>query len=201
VTRKSIFVIAILQRAIAMRRLPEKIRVAVSRTMMLLGSIALAWFTPSSWREHVFIGLAFVVGVAVAALRRVRGTQDAFAGQHLLREHFDVATQLRGVTFWNWDIMADRLVVRGAHEAHITTADDGIIDNAAERALQAIYPEDRELFIQGRERALREGSIQQTRLRICTANGARHVEVTARVFYDEERRPTRMLGLSLDITA
>ncbi|WP_133478425.1 GAF domain-containing protein [Cognatilysobacter segetis] len=97
---------------------------------------------------------------------------------------------------WDWDLVSNRI------ECSQNAADFFGLDVGQSGAfLDAIHPDDLPKVNAAAERALATGIFERMQYRLASATGrGRWVQSRGHVEFDAERRPVRMLGVTVDIT-
>ena len=113
-----------------------------------------------------------------------------------LRSALDAA----GVAVWEWDIPAGRITWR-THAAGWSGSSTCGDDRTSAAFCEMIHPEDRAGVLRMIDRAIETGEEYVAELRIRGEDGVvRWMSSKGRVVYDEEGRPARMIGISIDVS-
>jgi signal transduction histidine kinase len=164
--------------------------------------------------------LAFTIGLAALALLAItlitavydahldsRTRQDAMRLAELNadlthgKNMLTLATQAAGIVCWEYDVSARRMLWTENEIESLRAA--GIDPRERPDALMAmIHPDDALSAQNGIEAAVADGrEAYAARLRLLTAAGAPiHLQVHARLFCDERRQLTRLLGVTWDVS-
>ncbi|HZV72368.1 MAG TPA: EAL domain-containing protein [Conexibacter sp.] len=152
-------------------------------------------------RAQVFVGLAALTGLLVAAMRTEwERAEDALArlaeSEHALAE----AQRLAHIGSWEWEVAEDRIA--WSDELHrIFGVERGSFDTTYESSLTFIHPDDRELVSQEVERALRDPGPFRLEHRVLRPDGeVRTIEGRGRVIVDDDGRASKLLGTAQDVT-
>jgi PAS domain S-box-containing protein len=117
-----------------------------------------------------------------------------------LSRRLDLATRSGGIGIWEWDIQSDRLdwddrmyglygLVRG---------DEPLTSQVM---LQLIHPDDAARSMSETDASMAEGRLYDTEFRIIRPDGEiRHIKATGIISYDVNGKPTRVVGVNLDLT-
>lgn len=152
-------------------------------------------------RAQVFVGLAALTGLLVAAMRSEwERAEDALArleeSEHALAE----AQRLARIGSWEWEVQADR-VAWSDELFRIYGIDPAGFDGRYDDYLAHIHPDDRELVRHEIERALREPGPFRFEHRVIRPDGeVRTVDGRGRVVLGADGRVERMLGTTQDVT-
>lgn len=145
-----------------------------------------------------------LIGSRRAARDRLADALDesaALAAQIETRdERLELMLGASGTGFWEWDVISGELVWSGAiFQQHGLPIAPHAPDFPT--YLQMIHPDDRSAFTTAIDGALAGAAPFNIELRIIWPDDSIHwTHGAARVFRDEEGRPTRMLGTGQDIT-
>jgi PAS domain S-box-containing protein len=126
--------------------------------------------------------------------------RQAEAALRLSKERLKLATQAAGIGIWDWDIVNNRL-----------TWDDSMYDLFGIRPEdftgdigawnRTLHPEDVPRAEAGIQAALRGEREYVSEFRIVRPDGAiRFIKADSQTFFDDQRKPLRMIGTNYDIT-
>ncbi|HNB54333.1 MAG TPA: PAS domain S-box protein [Anaerolineales bacterium] len=119
--------------------------------------------------------------------------------QHSL-ERLDLATRSAEMGIWDWDIQKNELVWDDQMYA-LYGLQPGEFGGAYEAWLQGVHPEDRGPSNEISQLAVRGERPYDTEFRVLWPDGSVHwLKADARVFWDAQGHPTRMVGINYDIT-
>jgi PAS domain S-box-containing protein len=116
-------------------------------------------------------------------------------------ERLELAAEAAGIGFWEWDLLADRLVPDGFLSARFGM---GLRSGCppAEEFEQLLHPDDLPGFLAALGRALKSGDRTQHRCRMFHLDGSvRFIDVHLKVSRDRLGKPTHMLAMLRDVTA
>ncbi len=101
---------------------------------------------------------------------------------------------------WDWDMLTDR--VAWADEFYdVFGLEPGSVEPSHENWLALVHPDDRQHTSDATQAAIRERQDLDLEYRTVTPSGAvRWINGRGRVYRDRNRRPTRMVGICIDIT-
>ena len=181
------------------------------RALLIGGSmvfgVILAWHVPMViWgviKTPFF--LAFTYTGVVAAMGYELSRDMAHAAR-LTRElevsekRFNLAADSANLGMWEWDLEKDEIWVSPTRRAQLGFPASGRI--TFEELISRWHDADRDKVRQAVNEALQKGKDYRAEFRFVAADGSiRWVSARGRVQLDEQRRPKRLTGISLDITA
>ncbi|MHA3772604.1 sensor histidine kinase [Verrucomicrobiota bacterium sgz303538] len=146
--------------------------------------------------------LGVLVRHSLKALARLESDrQKAEKDLHKSEERLRMALAAANVGTWEWDIETNRVRWTEAVE-DIFGVPRGSFDERGESFLQFVHPDDRELVITRAWRAVEGGDGHyQAEYRILWPDGSVHWVVSrGEVFRDENGKPIRIAGTTVDIT-
>jgi PAS domain S-box-containing protein len=116
------------------------------------------------------------------------------------REHLLIALQAGRMGTWEWEVATGRVAWSpGLEELHGRVP--GSFPDRVEAVLAEILPEDRERVQQTIAQAVQTGSAYRTQYRIRTPEGEiRVLDARGKVFFGNDGKPERMLGVCADVT-
>ncbi|MBK8475659.1 MAG: PAS domain S-box protein [Opitutaceae bacterium] len=117
------------------------------------------------------------------------------------QQRLELAQRAAGAGVWDWDMTTDRL--QWSPELFVLFGLDPTRSQASlDTWQQLIHPDDREPATRRLEAAIREDTLLESEYRVILPDGRiRWIFAVGRTTYDAERRPVRMAGICLDITA
>ena len=119
-----------------------------------------------------------------------------------LIDRLNLATRVGGIGVWDWNITTDSMLVDPSIARAYGLKDTMIERDALAFCTSKVHPEDVPEFSAAVQRALAAGTTLSHRHRVHLMSGeVRHVQFQAHVFRDDAGRATRMLGVTIDITA
>jgi two-component system, chemotaxis family, CheB/CheR fusion protein len=138
---------------------------------------------------------AVLTFVDITAVKRAK--QELGASQRRL----DVALDLGNIGTWEWDI-ARNVIVLGHRLAKILNLDGCESSTTFSQFADWVHPDDRERFKAAVGSALDQDTPFVVEYRVVPAPGAEHALITrADVFRDEDGKPTRMVGVCIDVSS
>jgi diguanylate cyclase (GGDEF)-like protein/PAS domain S-box-containing protein len=115
-------------------------------------------------------------------------------------ERLALATLHNGVGIWDWNLETLEMVWDDSMFALYNISRDDF-SGAVDAWEKSLHPDDRERSDREVQDALSGGKPFDTEFRVVWPNGeVRHIKAVAKVFWDENGKPLRMLGTNLDIT-
>jgi diguanylate cyclase (GGDEF)-like protein/PAS domain S-box-containing protein len=150
---------------------------------------------------QVFVGLAALTGLLVAAMRSEwERAEDALARLEVSEHALAEAQRLARIGSWEWDVQGDR-VVWSEELYRIYGVDPEGFDARYENYVSHIHPDDRGLVRAEIDRALREPGPFRFEHRVIRPDGElRTVEGRGRVVVGADGRVERMVGTTQDVT-
>jgi PAS domain-containing protein len=130
--------------------------------------------------------------------QQLREQQDALQEQ---QQQLELALQAGHLGVWTWDMATNRVrTTENQAILHGRSADR--TELSIEEAMGNVHPDDRHVVRDAMQRALRaevpEGSI--TYRTVWSDHSIHWVESVGRVFFDDSGKPTRVLGVTSDVT-
>jgi PAS domain S-box-containing protein len=117
-----------------------------------------------------------------------------------LSNRLDLATSSSGIGIWDWDIKNDVLVWDQQMYRLYGQAYEPSI-KAYDIWLSSIHPEDREYSNEVSQQALNGKIDYNTEFRVIWPDGSLHwLKANGKVFWDEDGKPDRMLGINYEFT-
>lgn len=115
-------------------------------------------------------------------------------------ERLNLATDAANMGIWDWDIQKNELVWDQQMYTLYGVKPESF-GGAYEAWLNGIHPDDRETSEQASEQALKGATPYDTEFRVLWPDGTvRWLKTDGQVFWDEQGKPIRMLGVNYDIT-
>jgi PAS domain S-box-containing protein len=155
------------------------------------------------------IQIPFLACFTLLGLLAVMGYEfcsDIFRAAKLAHEleisdkRLNLAADSADLGMWEWDLEKDEIWVTGTRRTQLGLPASGRI--TSEDLMSRWHADDRDKVRQAVKEAIEERKDYQTEFRIVFADGSvRWVSTRGRVQVDEHGKPTRLLGISLDITA
>jgi two-component system sensor kinase FixL len=184
----------------------DRQRALVVGGSMIFGAI-LAWHAPLViWGViEVPFFLGFTYTAIVAAMGYELSNDMARAAQ-LAREleisdhRLNLAADSADLGLWEWDLSKDEIWVTPKRRAQLGFPVSGKI--TFEDLISRWHPDDRDKVRQALRDAIENGKDYDAEFRRVLADGSvRWFAARGRVYADKQGKPTRVLGLSMDITA
>ncbi|CAN1514661.1 BaeS Signal transduction histidine kinase [Methylophilaceae bacterium] len=133
-------------------------------------------------------------------LRAYENMKSAQMTQQESEERLSLATRSTGVGIWDWNIQTNTLVWDDSmFELYHMKRED--FTNALDAWEKSLHPDDKLRARKVSEDAMNNIKPYDTEFRIIRPNGeVRHIKAVAKVFFDANHKPLRMLGTNIDIT-
>ncbi len=153
------------------------------------------------WKVFGIIGLCVVEAVLIVALayqlRRRRQTERSLRES---QERMNLATGAANLGIWDWDLVEDKLWAAGPIAARIGLKAPDL--SYAAYLLQSVHPADRDTVRRALAKAMQGDGHFESVHRTARSDGQmRWISLRGRVEFDNQHKPLRMRGVSLDITA
>ncbi|HEV2853634.1 MAG TPA: MASE1 domain-containing protein [Thermoanaerobaculia bacterium] len=147
---------------------------------------------------HTYMAVAAVTSLLLAAILAER--KGAVAGLRESEERLRLALGAGRCGVWDWDIANERLTwSERLFEFHGIDPRD--FKGRLEDFSSLVHPEDAERVSAAIQQALRSGEDYELEFRIVRPDGqVRWLMTSGRAIYDQNDRPVRMLGATLDMT-
>jgi PAS domain S-box-containing protein len=191
---------------ISVWRRGERQRALVVGGSMIFGAILLCHVPLVIWgiiQVPFFLSFSYT-GVVVAMGYEL--SNDMARAARLAREleasekKLNLAADSADLGLWEWDVNKDELWVMPTRRAQLGFSISGKI--TSEDFASRWHPDDRDHIRQALNDAIKGGKDYQSEFRIILENGTvRWISARGRVQVDEEGKPMRLLGVSVDITA
>ena len=173
---------------------------------MILGAV-LAWHVPLViWGIiDVPFFLGFTYSGIVAAMGYELSSDMARAARlthelEISEKRFNLAADSANLGMWEWDLKKDEIWVTPARRAQLGFSASEKI--TFEELISRWHEDDRDKVRQAVSEAIKHGKDYQAEFRIVRADGSVNwVCARGRVHLDEQQKPKRLTGISLDITA
>jgi diguanylate cyclase (GGDEF)-like protein/PAS domain S-box-containing protein len=150
---------------------------------------------------QVFVGLAALTGLLVAAMRTEwESTEDVLARLEDSERALAEAQRLAGIGSWDWDVVAD--TTTWSDELYrIVGVERATFEIGYESYFERMHPDDRDPLRRALETALRDAAPFQLEHRVTRPDGEeRTIESRGRVEVDANGRVVRILGTGQDVT-
>lgn len=126
-----------------------------------------------------------------------RAEDAVFEEQALLLSH---AERLASIGSWDHDLVKNRLRW-SAQVYHIFGLDPATFELSFDAFFQLVHPDDRQVILEGRQKALKRDGLLENEYRIRHADGSERVlQQRGEVLYDKEGTAIRRRGMVLDVT-
>ena len=155
------------------------------------------------------IQVPFLACFAILGLLAVMGyelSSDIFRAAQLAREleisekRFNLAADSANLGMWEWDLEKDEIWVTPTRRVQLGFPASGRI--TFRELISRWHADDREKVRQTVNEAIQHGKDYQAEFRVVQGDGSMQwVCARGRVHLDEQRKPKRLTGISLDITA
>src|SRR5438876_1419589 len=115
-------------------------------------------------------------------------------------ERFNLAADSANLGMWEWDLNKDEIWVTPGRRAQLGFPVSGRI--TSEQLISRWHPDDRDKVRQALKEAVQSGKDYDAEFRILLTDGSvRWIASRGRVQLNREGKPTRLLGVSMDVTA
>jgi PAS domain S-box-containing protein len=192
--------------AITVWRRGDRRRALLVGGSMIFGAI-LAWHVPLViWgvvEMPFFLGFTYTAIVAAMAYELSSDMARAARLTHELEiseKRFNLAADSTNLGMWEWDLEKNEIWVTPTRRTQLGLPASGRI--TFEDLISHWHPDDREKVQQAVNEAIQNGKEYEAEFRIARADGSvGWVCARGRVQVDDDGRPKRLTGISLDITA
>jgi PAS domain S-box-containing protein len=192
--------------AITIWRRGDRRRALLVGGSMIFGAI-LAWHVPLViWGiidVPFFLGFTYT-GIVAAMGYELSSDMGRAAGLtrelEISQKRFNLAADSADLGMWEWDLEKDEVWVTPTRRAQLGFPSSGRI--TFEELVSRWHADYRDKVRQAVNEAIEHGKDYQAEFRIVRANGSvSWISARGRVHLDEQRKPKRLTGISLDITA
>jgi len=115
-------------------------------------------------------------------------------------ERMTLAMSAANLGLWTWDVVRDEVWVTPEGRRFFGWEKSDVIN--FERFIETLHPDDREATRRAISRSLDRGDDYTVEYRVVSRDGGiRWIATRGRVEFSEDRRPLRMLGVAVDMTA
>src|SRR5712692_7120539 len=129
----------------------------------------------------------------------VRQLQASEADMREMQERMQVAADAAHLRMWEWDIVQDEIWATGESRMRLSAAKSDRLD--FNRVLQSLHPDDRDAVTQAVARSMNgDGDFESEHRFVLPDGQTRWVAAHGRVEFNDEHKPIRMRGVSMDIT-
>lgn len=180
-----------------------------SNTISIIGFLAI-WsgshghgpFSGGTAEQSALSIQIFLIVLAIPMLFLATVIEERATAEAELREthqRMDLAASAADLGIWVWDIVRDEIWVSEKERALFGFAPSDKPD--INRFRKAIHPDDRDSMRKAVENSLNTGMEYEAEHRVILPNGQiRWLATRGRVEFSGDRKPTRMRGVSLDVT-
>lgn len=177
----------------------------------VLGAVVLVKATPDQCYDpadlEVATELALRAASAIDNARLYQKAQSQIAQRELAEqalrnseERLRLALQAGGVSSWDWNLVTD-VVQWSDNMEQLFGLPTNSFDGKSETFFRLVHPDDASVVEQAVQRAIKEHDRYDLEVRISRPDGKLlWISIEGQVFYDESNQPTRMLGITKDIT-
>ncbi len=182
--------------------------------LVTAATVVLVFLELSTWVVHnqsevfVFraIRIAFELLLAVflcfTIYRKEQYFRSSLLGEtkerDLANERTRLATEAAGIGYWDWDILSDKQVWSDTCKALLQLPHES--DTNFEALMSRVHPDDRESVWRAINHAVEHKEQYDCEFRVVWPDTSIHWRVAkGRVFYDDTKRPIRMIGVFIDI--
>jgi PAS domain S-box-containing protein len=147
------------------------------------------------------ISVCFVEGLLIfALLGALRQRREAGRALRQSEERMNLAASAADLGMWEWDLTTDKVWVAGRSNERIGPIDGENSDYS--RFLRTVHPDDRDEVAQAIAKAMQSGGeYEHVHRRVLSDGRVRWIAARGRVEFGPDRKPLRMRGVGLDITA
>src|SRR5438132_4694601 len=187
------------------------ISVAVGICGAVIGVVVLARLTDAGVLQvphiltFVYMVSIFIVGYpfnaeVLRAAQLERQLQVSEAKLSETERRMTLAAEAAHLTMWEWDIVRDEIWATNERRTRLGEANLERLD--FNRFLQSLHPNDRDVVTNAMTKAVEGDGLYESKHRILLSNDRkRWIAARGRVEFDDDHRPIRMRGISMDITA
>ncbi|MDD2758873.1 MAG: ATP-binding protein [Methylomonas sp.] len=175
----------------------------IGRNGQALGLLAIDHLTFPEYSErylNLALAIAGVCGLAIENARAYQRTKEVERELQEKEERLSLATLINGVGIWDWNLQTQELICDDSMYAlYRMLREDFSRTDEAWRA--AVHPDDLPINDTAIAAAIAGIRPFDTEFRICWPSGeVRHIKAVAKVFWDDNGKPLRMLGINIDVT-
>jgi PAS domain S-box-containing protein len=166
------------------------------------GSLGHGPFSGGTAEQNTLSIQIFLIVLSIPMLFLAAVIEERATGETELREthqRMDLAASAADLGIWVWDIVRDEIWVSEKERALFGFAPSDKPD--IDRFRKAIHPDDRDSMRKAVENSLNTGMEYEAEHRVILPNGQiRWLATLGRVEFSGDGKPTRMRGVSLDVT-
>jgi len=159
-------------------------------------------FSGGTAEENALSIQIFLIALAIPLMFLATVIEERVTADAELREthqRVDLAASAAELGFWLWDIVRDEIWVSEKERALFGFEPSEKVD--IDRFRKAIHPDDRDSMRKAVENSLNAGMEYEAEHRVILPNGQiRWLATRGRVEFSGDGKPTRMRGVSLDVT-
>ncbi len=117
------------------------------------------------------------------------------------KERLDIATRGAGIGIWDWDISNNKMSwTEEMYKLYQISREEE--QNPMDVWRNMVHPEDKELVASFKNPNFSNDNTYQAEYRVCFNNGdIRWIKTIGQFFYNEKRKPIRIVGINYDITS
>ena len=161
--------------------------------------------TVLTWFIRAGLAVLAILAVALAwnrgLAREVRERKRTEESLRISEDRYRDAQRIADVGHWEWDLETGSYWLSEEHSRILGRPAGGVFANVKTAIEKVVHPEDREMVARRREELIDGGKPYDIGFRIVHPDGAiRHVHSMAEVQRDAGGRPTRVRGVTQDIT-
>jgi PAS domain S-box-containing protein len=164
---------------------------------------------PTAWQRHggwfiAGMSVCFVEGLLIfALLASLRKRRVAERALRQSEERMKLAASAADLGMWEWDFTTDKVWLAGRSTERMAAGNGDHSDHSDySRFLRTVHPDDRDAVAKAVAKAMHaDGDYQHIHRRVLSNGQVRWIAARGRVEFDPERKPVRMRGVGLDITA
>jgi PAS domain S-box-containing protein len=145
---------------------------------------------------QLFLLVVSIPLMALAAVIEERRRAEEVARQN--EKRLTLALNAAQMGSWDWQITDNKLVWTGDTKRIFGLAADPI--NSLESFINVVHPDDRPMVERAISRSIQDGSPFEVEFRLLKNGDVRWVLSKGNVLYDNSGQPSRMVGISVDLT-
>jgi PAS domain S-box-containing protein len=160
----------------------------------------------TTWERYRFWIITGVSGLLVEAaliaglLLNLARRRKAECLMRDSEERMELAASAAQLGIWEWDFASDKVWLDGRSRERMGPI--GERDSGYSRFLRTVHPDDRDSVAKAVASAISgDGNYEHVHRRVVSDGQIRWIAARARVEFDAERKPVRMRGVGMDITA